>query len=459
MPDLCVDPRYRDHLAAYDDALAPAENSRGPKDYPALPPSPDGRVRVGLLCPCLVQGGAETWQLALARHTDPRKVAWAGCCVVDEGDVVDAGMLAQTEAFMPVTRGTNAARDLASRCDVLVIWGVTGIPSILAGLPTPPKVVSACHAPPESPWGRNVYGRASGIDHWVAVSPLALDAIPEPARASIPTSVIWNAVDPSRLEVRRSREEMHETWGVPIGARVGGYLGRLSAEKDPRAMRRSLDALPRAWHCVVVGAGCEEIEPHPRLHLVGPDPAAGDVLNAFDVLVVPSAYESFGLTIAEGLWMGIPVISTRTGIAKILPNLTHAIPVDASPAELARAIWQAHHSGPRSGAKGWARTRLAPARFGREWTDLLVSLAPPPPPLKVPGFLEMAGTALKAAGRLIADGGRLSPEELRDSRLAICSTCPRMQGGACSLCGCTLQIKVRLPLESCPDNPPRWGPA
>jgi hypothetical protein len=114
----CGDPKYRAYLHRMTTGEEPPDDptpptSRAPDPYPPLGPPPDGRVRVGLICPCLVQGGAETWQLALARHTDPKRVAWVGCCVVDEGDVVDAGMLAQTGVFMPVTRGLAAARELA----------------------------------------------------------------------------------------------------------------------------------------------------------------------------------------------------------------------------------------------------------------------------------------------------------------------------------------------------------
>lgn len=111
---------------------------------------------------------------------------------------------------------------------------------------------------------------------------------------------------------------------------------------------------------------------------------------------------------------------------------------------------------PRPEGKKCLGERLPHLCAKPEYRDHLASYDDDAPP---PTLLEKAGTALKAGARLIADGGRLSTEELRASRLAICAACPNMQGGVCSLCGCFLRVKVTMPLESCPDNPPRWGPA
>jgi glycosyltransferase involved in cell wall biosynthesis len=231
----------------------------------------------------------------------------------------------------------------------------------------------------------------------------------------VPTSVIRNAVDVHRLEVRRSRAEMRRAWGVPPGSLVAGYLGRLSAEKDPHAMRRMIGHLPDDWHGVLVGSGAERIQPHPRLHLVGTDPAAGDVLSAFDVLVVPSHYESFGLTMAEGLWAGVPVVSTEVGIARLEPGLTRVIPVDADGPTLARAILddQADMRGTaeRTGAgKLFARERLSPDRFGREWTDLILATAPARPAPRLAAAVRDAVIACEHRG---PEGGLVLLEDER----------------------------------------------
>jgi hypothetical protein len=46
-------------------------------------------------------------------------------------------------------------------------------------------------------------------------------------------------------------------------------------------------------------------------------------------------------------------------------------------------------------------------------------------------------------------------QELSDKRIKICNNCPRLRGGiSCSICGCIVEAKTRLPEESCPEQ--RW---
>jgi glycosyltransferase involved in cell wall biosynthesis len=294
-------------------------------------------------------------------------------------------MHAQLSAMMPVGYGHDAGRALAAVCDVIVSWAVTDVSMLLAGLDSPPKLVMACHFPGESPWGEGTLEMLRPVDRLVAVSELALESIPLPEREG--ASVIWNAVDSDRLKVRRGRSTVRASWGIPEDAPVAGYLGRLSPEKDPEAMIRLASALPEPWHVVLVGEGRERASlasqarsiGSGRVHLVGGDPAVGDVLGAFDTLIVPSRFESFGLTLAEGLWAGLPVISTRSGLAKLEPGLVRTIPIGAGGSALAEAVLadRADQVGTRSRvdrARAFARERLGLDRFGRDWTACLVDL-------------------------------------------------------------------------------------
>jgi len=50
-------------------------------------------------------------------------------------------------------------------------------------------------------------------------------------------------------------------------------------------------------------------------------------------------------------------------------------------------------------------------------------------------------------------------QDLSKQRVKICSNCPRLSGGIiCSLCGCEIHAKTRLPAEECPETKPgpRW---
>lgn len=45
-------------------------------------------------------------------------------------------------------------------------------------------------------------------------------------------------------------------------------------------------------------------------------------------------------------------------------------------------------------------------------------------------------------------------EELSKKRLRICRNCPKFKNPACTICGCEMAAKTRLPQESCPIN--KW---
>jgi len=385
-PDAC---RHVASLSAWransPERQAAAISSDGREFRPRVDPT-DRRTRVGLLMPCLGLGGAEVWQLALARSVDPARIAWAGAVVTDGPAGVNPGMADELGSLMPVGHGREATRRLAAACDVLLSWSVLDLGGELAGIDPRPAIVHAAHFSPDHTFPDRVADWLGPTDHWVAVSEVAREWVHPRFRDR--TSIIWNAVDPARMEVRRDRVTIRRRWGVPGSVPVAGYLGRLATEKDPDAMLRLASALPAAWHVVVVGEGHErdalagrarDLAPG-RVHLVGGDPAAGDVLSAFDALVVPSRHESFGLTLAEGLWAGLPVVATRSGLAKIVAGLVREVPVGATGRELADAVLadRSDLAGTAARvvrARAFARDRLALSRFGREWTECLARMA------------------------------------------------------------------------------------
>lgn len=50
-------------------------------------------------------------------------------------------------------------------------------------------------------------------------------------------------------------------------------------------------------------------------------------------------------------------------------------------------------------------------------------------------------------------------QALHDKRLALCKACPRFLpklGGVCAICGCALNLKLRVKKEHCPAEIPKW---
>jgi glycosyltransferase involved in cell wall biosynthesis len=326
-------------------------------------------VRVGVVAPCWIHGGGEIHTLAVLKGLEPARFAIQGIAIV--GGPIDR--VAAPRCPWTISGAPEAVHHLLRQSDVVISWKFANLKAPLAGTSHRPRVIYVNHT--VEPWSAAQAATVKDVDRLVAVSDLALDAIPGPLRSR--SSIIANAVDPTRLEVRRSRAEMHKSWGVPEGAKVAGYLGRLATEKDPMAMARLARSLPPGWVVVVVGDGSlrASLAVTPGLVVAGVDPAAGDVINAFDVLVVPSLYESYGLTLAEGLWAGVPVVSTAVGVARIVPGLTRIVPVGCDGPTLAAAVLEADRSGPIRGAREWARREASPDRFAREWSDLLCSTA------------------------------------------------------------------------------------
>ena len=353
---------------------------------PGIEPARD-RVRLGLFCPCLGLGGAESWQLALADAVDLDAVVWRGAVVTEGRRSVAPAMLGELSRRMPVGFGLGAARALAEVSDVILSWSVLDHDALFRGLPQPPRVALACHFPAERRWTPVAEQLLSRVDRLVAVSELAVESLP-PALQDRAT-IIWNAVDPARLEPTQTAAQTRAGWSVPPGARVAGYLGRLAAEKDPAAMLRLAEHLPDPWYVVLVGDGHEEAALRQtiaergldRVRLIPGTVAVGDTLAAFDSLVVPSRFESFGLTMAEGFWAGVPVVATRVGLARLVPGLAREVGFVPAGDELADAVRADHREAASatrrrvSFARQFARERLGITRFGRDWTELCQRLA------------------------------------------------------------------------------------
>lgn len=157
---------------------------------------------------------------------------------------------------------------------------------------------------------------AGTLGDW-GVPPDRVELLPngiEAARYTLPTA--------SRAAVRQNvRAEL----GLPQPAWVIGAVGRLVPGKQFDLLVRVLAELTRlaAQHpslrepwLLLVGAGPEreallrlagELGVRHRLVLTGERPDVPELLTTMDVLAAPSAEETFGLTVLEGLAAGLPV--------------------------------------------------------------------------------------------------------------------------------------------------------
>ncbi|WP_236654238.1 glycosyltransferase [Streptacidiphilus anmyonensis] len=125
--------------------------------------------------------------------------------------------------------------------------------------------------------------------------------------------VVPNGVDPAAYRVDAAPRA---SLGLPADAFVVGAVGRLVPGKRFDVLVDALALLPPEAHLLVVGAGPEhaallaqarERGVADRVVLTGERDDVPALLAAMDALAAPSAGETFGLVLVEGLASGLPV--------------------------------------------------------------------------------------------------------------------------------------------------------
>jgi glycosyltransferase involved in cell wall biosynthesis len=135
------------------------------------------------------------------------------------------------------------------------------------------------------------------------------------------------------------------TLGIGPEEIVVGGIGRLDRQKgwdvlceaalDVRALRPDVRFL-------VIGEGPEgeslRLPSGNAVEFVGYHANASSLVAAFDVLVVPSRYEAFGLVALEAMLGGVPVVAARTGgLAEVVEGAGCLVPSE-SPEALAAVL-------------------------------------------------------------------------------------------------------------------------
>jgi len=163
------------------------------------------------------------------------------------------------------------------------------------------------------------------------------DVITVPSEASRATYIEAYRPDPSKVVTVRGavdlrlygrpvdRESVRGSLGLPDGARAAAIVGRLHAGKGlPTALRAVSIVRQRVgdFHLVVVGDGDmrgelvalrDALGLSAAVHIVGARDDVPSVLQAVNLLLIPSESETAGLTAIEAGAAGIPVVATNVG--------------------------------------------------------------------------------------------------------------------------------------------------
>ncbi len=144
--------------------------------------------------------------------------------------------------------------------------------------------------------------------------------------AAIPITVVPNFIDLERfVPDRYDRNTVRASLGLTEDPFVVGFVGRLDRPKGVDLLVEAAARLPRQerpWCVYLVGDGPQRALLESRIRELGlegtvilgglhENPAA--VLRAFDVVVVPSRREAFGISALEAMRMRVPVIVSPVG--------------------------------------------------------------------------------------------------------------------------------------------------
>ncbi len=214
---------------------------------------------------------------------------------------------------------------------------------------------------------------------------------------------------PYGIEVERyhpvaaaEKARLRRALALPAEGLLVTFTGRLARSKGLLTLVRAWDELVRArpgLHLVIVGSAggtfdaCEEeLRTYVRerglqdgVTLTGEVENVHEYLQASDLFVFPSEYESFGLAIVEALACGLPAVLTRVGVAaEHVVDGESGVLVDPGDADGLRQglAWLLDHP-QRWAAMGEAARRGIAAKYGlavvtRMHLDVLAEVAGEP---------------------------------------------------------------------------------
>jgi len=190
-----------------------------------------------------------------------------------------------------------------------------------------------------------------------------------------------NGVDIERFSPGPS--EVRADFGIPVGARVVGFVGRLTTDKGlPELLEGFAEVLremPDSYLLLVGWFDASEdalgtrlrlrIEGHPRIVCTGYVADTAPYYRAMDVLVLPSWREGFPNAVLEAASSGVPVVTTTcTGSRDaVVPEVTGLLIPPGDPGMIAKAALRLLRDGELRGsmsqaARHWAVTHFEQSR-------------------------------------------------------------------------------------------------
>lgn len=165
---------------------------------------------------------------------------------------------------------------------------------------------------------------------------------------------LYNRIDIAAVQAEQvSREEARAFLGLPQDAWVVGNVGRLHPDKDQATLIRgfalSMSQLPPQSLLAIMGSGPLEVPLKAlgaelglgeRVRFLGQVPYGRRYFKAFDVFVLTSDHEPFGMVLLEAMAADVPVICSDCGGGREVVVGVGRLFVQADEHSLARAMRQ-----------------------------------------------------------------------------------------------------------------------
>jgi glycosyltransferase involved in cell wall biosynthesis len=255
---------------------------------------------------------------------------------------------------------------------------------ILAGLLTRTPIV--CHVKGFEKYGARERWAARRTTTLVCMTRAVLDYCRARGLSAPDERVVYDAVDESWLQPRRTPAEVRRELGIPLDAPCLGIAGNIQEWKGQRVVVEALGLLRDhpGVHAVISGGVHRAGEAYAaelrtrlqalglsdRVHFTGFRSDIPDVMNAWDIVVHASVRpEPFGRVILEAMLLGKPVIATAAGgVPELIDDgrAGYLVPPDdaAALAQCLRRVLAAPGEAQAIGARAreWAREHFSLAR-------------------------------------------------------------------------------------------------
>lgn len=357
-------------------------------------------------------GGAENLLLVLAKNIDRSKFNLTFCCLRSGGYIADR---LKAEGFNVFCFGNYRLRHLYKKVfDVIKLIKVEDINivqthliegnlwgRICAYLSRLPLVCKTEHSMLPEVWKNGtikdrvrltidrILDRVSDCIIYVSESQMRI--INQGKHYPHKHIVIHNAIDEKRFIVDKTRDSIRRLHGFSSEDVVIGIVGRLVPHKGHDYLFEAVKSVKEKHDGIkilVIGSGPEEARLKRLVKASGLDALflsdrddVPELMKSMDIYVQPSLRETFGITIAEAMFSGLPVVATRIGgIPEVVADGETGILIperdsDALKNTLLRLIENpdmAKNMGERG--RDVAASKFSGQRYARDMENLYISL-------------------------------------------------------------------------------------